>query len=143
MAKAQDLKAYEATGTEAAWYKGWDITEEEREVFRQTSLASQAAKTRAVRGECNLPKHPVPSPRLRVDELMPIMPRREVSFLSLFSGGGGLDIGFDRAGFSHRASYEIREDAAAILRNAHPDWNVKAGGEGDVCHVDWIQQRHS
>jgi DNA (cytosine-5)-methyltransferase 1 len=68
---------------------------------------------------------------------MPVRPRNRLTTLSLFSGGGGLDIGFDRAGFGHIASYELREDAAAVLRTAKNEWTVYGGADGDVCHVDW------
>ena len=67
---------------------------------------------------------------------MPVLPANGLRTLSLFSGGGGLDIGFDRAGFSHIASYEIMEDAAVVLRAAKPAWKVYGGDQGDVCHVN-------
>ena len=111
-------RAISARGTEAPWYRGWDLTEEERAVFRATTLKSQAAKRRALNGECDRPKHPINRPRLDPSSLMPQMPQNGLRALSLFSGGGGLDIGFDRAGFSHAASYEILEEAAVILRKA-------------------------
>ncbi|HZL55800.1 MAG TPA: DNA (cytosine-5-)-methyltransferase, partial [Bryobacteraceae bacterium] len=68
---------------------------------------------------------------------MPVQPRNALRALSLFSGGGGLDIGFDRAGFNHVASFEMREDAAAVIRAARDNWTVYGGSDGDVCHVDW------
>ncbi|MFI7490793.1 DNA cytosine methyltransferase [Micromonospora echinaurantiaca] len=61
--------------------------------------------------------------------------------ISLFSGGGGLDIGFERAGYDHVASYEILEDAAATLVKARPDWQVYGGQDGDVRTVNWKQWR--
>jgi DNA (cytosine-5)-methyltransferase 1 len=70
---------------------------------------------------------------------MPKLRRNGLNFLSLFSGGGGLDIGFDRAGYAHLASYELREDAVKVLREAHPRWKIFGGANGDVCHVDWAQ----
>ena len=42
-----------ARGTDAPWYKGWEITEEARDTFRATTIASQQAKRRAVSGECS------------------------------------------------------------------------------------------
>jgi DNA (cytosine-5)-methyltransferase 1 len=128
---------YQAKGTEASWYKGRTLTEEERARFRRTTLASQAAKAKAVRGDCSAPKHPVPVPRLMAEHLMPVRPPNTLRVLSLFSGGGGLDIGFERAGFDHIASYEIREDAATVLRAAKKQWTVYGGVDGDVCHVNW------
>jgi len=135
------LELYQAKGTEASWYKGWNLTSEERARFRRTTLASQAAKARAMRGDCTEPKHPIPTPRLIAENLMPIRPRNGLRSLSLFSGGGGLDIGFDRAGFDHIASYEMREDAATVLRTARPNWTVFGGLDGDVCHVNWQEYR--
>jgi DNA (cytosine-5)-methyltransferase 1 len=132
---------YQAKGTEASWYKGWNLTDEERARFRRTTLASQAAKAKAVRGDCSAPKHPVPVPRLMAEQLMPVRPPNTLRVLSLFSGGGGLDIGFDRAGFEHLASYEIREDAATVLRAAKKQWTVYGGVDGDVCHVNWEQYK--
>jgi len=61
--------------------------------------------------------------------------------LSLFSGGGGLDLGYERAGFTHLASYEWLEPAAATLVKARPDWLVYGGDEGDVRYVDWTRYK--
>jgi DNA (cytosine-5)-methyltransferase 1 len=72
------------------------------------------------------------------------MPQRELNglrALSLFSGGGGLDFGFDRAGFDHVASYEIVTSAAQTLRLNRPSWEVFDGKEGDVTGVDWKRFR--
>ena len=128
---------YSARGTDAPWYRGWNLTEDERAVFRATTMASQAAKRRALNGECDRPKHPINRPRLDPNWLMPHMPPNGLSALSLFSGGGGLDIGFDRAGYEHAASYEIMVDAAAIIRKGHSDWTVFGGDGGDVRRVNW------
>jgi DNA (cytosine-5)-methyltransferase 1 len=144
MAKAFRISAdslYRAKGVEARWYRGWDLTDSERDRFRQNTLASQAAKARAVRGECDQPKHPIPVPRLRAEDLMPPMPQNGLKALSLFSGAGGLDLGFDRAGFEHVASFEIMKEAADVLRAARPSWMVYGGAEGDVCHVNWAKFR--
>jgi DNA (cytosine-5)-methyltransferase 1 len=130
-------KPYQATGTGAQWYRGRELTAAARDRFRRSSLASGAAKARAMRGECSQPKHAIPSPRLVAEDLMRLMPPNQLQALSLFSGGGGLDIGFDRAGFSHVASFEIREDAAAVLKAAHPEWMIEGGPDGDVCQAKW------
>lgn len=130
-------RANSARGTDAPWYRGWDLTDEQRAVFRATTLASQAAKRRALNGECDRPKHAINRPRLDTSSLMPQLPANGLRALSLFSGGGGLDIGFHRAGFTHAASYEILEEAAAILRKSRKDWLVFGGRDGDVTTVDW------
>lgn len=141
MAVNKKSKPYQATGTEASWYRGWVLSDEERHKFRQSSLASQAAKLRAIRGECDRPKHPIPTPKLDVRQLMPRMARNGLKALSLFSGGGGLDIGFDRSGYDHIAHYEIREDAANVLKSANPKWAVYSGPDGDVCQIKWSKYR--
>ena len=132
-----------ARGTDTPWYRGWKLTDAERAVFRATTLASQAAKRRAINGECDRPKHPINRPRLDPGALMPLTAQNDLRALSLFSGCGGFDIGFDRAGFTHVASYEILEDAAQILRRAKPDWRVYGGERGDVKRVDWSQYRNA
>jgi DNA (cytosine-5)-methyltransferase 1 len=135
-------KLYTGRGTTAAWYKGWKLDDAERERFRQTSLASSEAKAKALSGDCDAPKHPIPTPRLNPAVLMPQLPQNQLRGLSLFSGGGGLDLGFDRAGFRHLCSYEILEFAGEVLKAARPTWDVRAGErEGDVTQVRWSRYR--
>ncbi len=88
-------------------YQGWEITEEQREAYRQCSKESSKAKAQALRGEGSKPIHPINNPQLKPEQLMPQLPENGWRSLSLFSGGGGLDLGFDRAGFHHIASYDI------------------------------------
>lgn len=126
-----------ARGTDAPWYRGWDITQAERDVFRATSIASQQAKRRALSGECIEPKHPINVPRLDTSKLMPQRRRNGLRALSLFSGGGGMDIGFDRAGYKHAASYELLNEGADVIRAARPKWKVFGGTDGDVTRVRW------
>ncbi len=49
--------------------------------------------------------------------------------LGLFAGAGGLDLGFEAAGFEHTESNDILPFAAATLRRNRPSWRVV---EGDV-----------
>lgn len=132
-----------ARGTDAPWYRGWDLTETQRAIFRATTLESQAAKKRAINGQCTRPKHAINLPRLDPSALMPQLPQNGLRALSFCSGGGGLDIGFERVGFAHVASFDILEDAAAVLRNARPRRRVFDGEEGDVTRVDWRTYRNS
>lgn len=48
----------------------------------------------------------------------------QYTFLSLFSGAGGLDIGFEKAGFIHTESSDILEVAVKTLRHNRPEWRV-------------------
>src|SRR5213594_2840993 len=77
-------------GIDAPWYEPRKLSETKRE---------------ALLGSDSLLVRPVNIPRLNPDLLMPQVERTGFRALSLFSGGGGLDIGFVRAGFEHVASY--------------------------------------
>lgn len=55
-----------------------------------------------------------------------------LSFVSLFSGAGGLDVGFERAGFSTVFANEFDHDAAEAWRLNRPD-NAEAMVEGDIA----------
>jgi DNA (cytosine-5)-methyltransferase 1 len=131
-----DERLYLRSGVKAPWYKARDISPAERERFRQISEASREAKAAAVAGT-STPVHAVPTPRLNPLHLMPQQPANGFSALSLFSGGGGLDIGFDRAGYRHLASYDILEQTGQVLKAARPKWKVYSGQDGDVTTKDW------
>lgn len=122
-------------------HRPWELSAERRDAYREMSRASREAKLRAVRGEGVEPLHPVNVPRYNPEALMPQRPRRGLRSLSLFSGGGGLDLAFDRAGFDHQASYEILEDAALTLSRNRPQWQIHGGAAGDVTNVRWRQWR--
>ncbi len=117
------------------------LTAAEREVFRVRAREARKAKTAAENGEGEAPLHEVNVPAFDPSSLMPQREPNDLSTLSLFSGGGGLDLGFDRAGFSHGGSWELMPDAAATLREARPKWSVHGGPEGDVRGVDWAKYR--
>jgi len=46
------------------------------------------------------------------------------TFLGLFSGAGGLDLGFELAGFEHTGSNEILSYAVETLHENRPEWHV-------------------
>lgn len=48
----------------------------------------------------------------------------QYTFLSLFSGAGGLDLGFEKAGFIHTESSDILEVAVNTLKQNRPNWTV-------------------
>jgi len=104
------------------------------------ALLSRRAKAAALAGEGPEPLHEVNVPLLSPLELTAQLPPTGLRALSLFSGGGGLDLGFARAGYEHVASYEWLQDAANTLLKANPDWQVFGGQEdGDVNRADWGQ----
>lgn len=117
------------------------LTAAQRQVFRERSAASRAAKQAAMLGLGPAPLHEINQPRLDPLTLMPQASTNGLRALSLFSGGGGLDIAFERAGYTHAASYEWLDDAAATLVKARPGWEVHGGADGDVTKVDWRQWR--
>lgn len=107
---------------------------ERRERYRATALKAHAAK---VSGREAVPGQPLNEPRLLPDSLMPRQPFHDLHCLSLFSGGGGLDIGFERAGFRHVACYELLPKIAACLSMNRPTWTVRTGEAGDVRTAAW------
>lgn len=118
-------------------YEAQDLSDEERARFRAIAKESSAARAAARRGEGPSPIHPINKPALDPLDLMEQRAGNGLTSLSLFSGGGGLDLGYERAGFAHLASYEWLEPAAATLVKARPDWLVFGGDDGDVRRVDW------
>ncbi|MDR0593111.1 MAG: DNA (cytosine-5-)-methyltransferase [Bifidobacteriaceae bacterium] len=122
-------------------HEPWQLTEAEREVFRQRSRESRQARLAAMSGAGQPPVHEINHPRFDPLALMPSKPNGSLGALSLFSGGGGLDLGFERAGFGHLGAWEILEDAAQTLRAARPSWDVHGGADGDVRGVDWTRFR--
>jgi DNA (cytosine-5)-methyltransferase 1 len=130
-------------GTEAPWYKGREISEEQREVFRATSRRSRLAKLKALAGEGDAPLHPVNVPAFNPADLMAQVTVHGLSALSLFSGGGGLDLGFDAAGYDHVASFDTLGPAGKTLSLNRPDWVVRGGASGDVRQVDWKSYREA
>jgi len=61
--------------------------------------------------------------------MMPMTKRSVLdrTVLSLFSGAGGLDLGFERVGFRHLTAVEIAPWCVATLRRNRPKWNVIIG----------------
>jgi DNA (cytosine-5)-methyltransferase 1 len=68
---------------------------------------------------------------------MPQVVSHHLPALSLFSGGGGLDLGFERAGYAHLASYDTLAAAGDTLSLNRPNWSVYSGENGDVRRADW------
>ena len=123
-------------GTAAPWYEGRELSEEKREFFRQRSRRSREAKVRALERDI-ADAQPIYLPTLDPEDLMPRVAPHLLPALSLFSGGGGLDLGFERAGFAHVASFDTLEAAGETLRANRPQWRVHSGAQGDVRAADW------
>jgi len=119
----------------------YGITDARRDEYRRTSKDSYAAKVKSLNGDAPKSIHKINVPKLNPEKLMPQLPKNGYRSLSLFSGGGGLDLGFERAGFEHVASYEILEIAGKTLKSNRPDWKVYFGEEGDVRKVDWTKYK--
>lgn len=115
----------------------YDLTDAQRERYRATSQRSKQRKlllTSAVApGDKGLEPR---GARLDINDLMPQLDFHGMTALSLFSGGGGLDIGFERTGFAHCASFEILDVCGQTLRANRPAWAVHSGAaQGDVTTV--------
>jgi len=50
--------------------------------------------------------------------------KTDYTFLGLFSGAGGLDLGFEKAGFIHTESSDILDYAVNTLKQNRPNWNA-------------------
>ena len=118
----------------------YDLTEEQREKYRATSIRSQQRKQILLGPDLSsvvADTQPFGN-RLDPNDLMPQGKVHGLSCLSLFSGGGGLDLGFERAGFEHRGLFELLEICGDTLRGNRPHWAVRSGEtHGDVAVTDF------
>lgn len=133
----KEIKEHTRTGTDASWYDGWKINSEQKEKYSTLSKNSYQAKLKAVTENKVGHYQEINTPKIDPNKLMPKLKKNGLRTLSLFSGGGGLDLGFDLAGFSHVASYEILDFAAKTIKLNRPSWNVYTGDDGDVTNIDW------
>ena len=122
-------------------HRPWTLTEERREAYRRMSQVSRLAKLAAMRGDGDPPLHEINVPHYDPNALMPELDANGLRALSLFSGGGGLDLGFERAGFTHVAAWDTLAEAAVTLRTNRPGWVVNGGDAGDVSAVRWRDWR--
>ena len=63
-----------------------------------------------------------------------------IPFVSFFSGCGGMDLGFETAGFEHAAAFEINELFCKTLRINRPKWTVfgPPTDAGDVSDLEQV-----
>jgi DNA (cytosine-5)-methyltransferase 1 len=117
--------------------KEYNLTTEQRNTYRKISQESRKAKMQAQRGLLSR-VHSVNTPQFDPNDLMPQLKSNNLTTLSLFSGGGGLDLGFDKAGYTHQGAYEIIPICGETLKNNRPNWTIYSGPEqGDVTKIKW------
>ena len=123
-----------------SWRQGWEISEQKREWFRKNSLKSASRKKHLA--EVNLTSTISKRIyRLKPELLMPQQQKCGINSISLFSGCGGLDIGFERAGFEHNYAIDILDICGETLRNNRPEWHISSGTEeGDVQKIKWKKE---
>lgn len=66
-----------------------------------------------------MPSRPSPKSRPTPDRT-----RARLSVVSLFTGAGGLDLGFEAAGFETKVAIEMDDDAIRTLEKNRPQWNA-------------------
>jgi DNA (cytosine-5)-methyltransferase 1 len=115
----------------------YNISDAKRDWYRNISTRSRLRKKAAVNGELQPELSRINKPILKPEQLMPQRQPHGLRFLSLFSGGGGFDLGFERAGFEHVASFDILDVCGGTLQRNRPQWEVLCGASGDVTKVDW------
>ncbi len=113
----------------------YELTDEQRDRYRETSIRSQLRKRELLRrhiegGDTDTVEL---GQRFDPNDLMPQLESNGLTCLSLFSGGGGLDLGFERAGFEHGSAFEILDICGKTLQANRPEWDVRYGAAGDVC----------
>ncbi|MEQ1716880.1 MAG: DNA (cytosine-5-)-methyltransferase [Hyphomicrobium sp.] len=122
----------------------YELTDAQRDRYRATSIRSQLRKQELLRDHIEgvFPASLTLGKRLDPNELMPQLEANGLTSLSLFSGGGGLDLAFERSGFAHGASFEILDICGKTLRANRPKWNVLSGEDfGDVRGAKFTEFR--
>lgn len=71
-----------------------------------------------------------------------IQKKRRIPLVSFFSGCGGLDLGFEAAGFEHVASVEVNALFASTLKLNRPRWKLIAppAFKGDMNDTDSVRR---
>jgi len=69
----------------------------------------------------------------------PCKPTMRMTALSLYTGAGGLDLGFEAAGFETRAAVEMDQDCIATLR-ANREWPTIHSSIHEVASVELLRR---
>ncbi len=66
--------------------------------------------------------------------------QHRIPMVSFFTGCGGIDLGFEAAGFEHVAAFEFNELFCKTLRKNRPEWKVfgPPTSSGDVSNVSEV-----
>lgn len=66
--------------------------------------------------------------------------QHQVPMVSFFTGCGGIDLGFEAAGFEHLAAFEFNELFCKTLRKNRPHWSVfgPPTSSGDVSNISEV-----
>lgn len=67
------------------------------------------------------------------------MPQKELKIISLFSGAGGLDIGFDKAGFKTAVAVELDPSCCDTLRTNMPELPIINKSITDVSGTEILE----
>ncbi len=120
----------------------YHITDKKRAWYRKISHESRLSKLSAEKGLIDR-IHEVNVPRFDPNLLMPQLECNGLTALSLFSGGGGLDLGFLKAGYKHTASYELIPICKGTLSANLNSKHVYCGPEeGDVRKINWTAYKN-
>lgn len=68
-----------------------------------------------------------------------------VPIVSFFTGAGGMDLGFEKVGFQHKAAFEFNEIFCDTLRVNRPNWRIfgPPNHNGDVSRKEEILEQLS
>jgi len=124
--------------TKKQWNRGWEISADKREWFREKSIDSAQRKKQALSKTKSFSNEKIRKPKQDNSALMPTLSANGIDSVSLFSGCGGLDLGFERCGYRHLLSVDILDICGDTIQTNRPNWFVKSGQiNGNVQNIAW------